>query len=158
MLLQVEHLLTNACRAIAKTATNGVECNLQTLVVAVIRQTTGNPIAQAAVFEQLWDAVDAPLASRETQLASLAEFLPAEAASQLTGPASTQLEEAVATLQASLEKTGATVADKVLAEEIVARAGTYVVENGLSSFRQAWQEVVDAADSGAESTFARASA
>ena len=50
------------------------------------------------------------------------------------------------------------MADKVLAEEIVARAGTYVVENGLSSFRQAWQEVVDAADSGAESTFARASA
>ena len=43
------------------------------------------------------------------------------------------LEEAVATLQASLETTGATVANEVLAEEIVACACTYVAENELNS-------------------------
>ena len=43
------------------------------------------------------------------------------------------LEEAVATLQASLETTGATVANEVLDEEIVACACTYVAENELSS-------------------------
>ena len=43
------------------------------------------------------------------------------------------LEEAVATLQAYLEKTGATVANEVLADEIVACACTYVAENELSS-------------------------